>query len=231
MGIVQVTVSGPGVRVGVALPDDVAVAELIPDLVARCEPKPEPWSRWALGPQSGEPFPPRQALAEIGVMDGAELRLRDMIPVTPPPGGGEPGEPTGEPGSSLAREAHRRRLTELVERTVDDIAKIRAGQNPLLDYASPEARRKLRGLAPGTLDRTADAELVDLGLAVRWSADPGAPVAAVAAFTERRLQPGEEAPTRATATAEVARRVTLRLLADWQCRQLIDLEVSSRPGA
>jgi hypothetical protein len=175
MGAVLVTVAGPNSRMDLSLPADALVAEIVPALVDRCEPGPKPWSRWALGPSGGAPFAPRRTLAELGVVDGSELQLSDMV---------ASGDATGEtpdtgPAAAGAEEEQRRRsISDLTERLIDDIARIRAGKNPLLEYAAPEARRRLRALAPGPFDRAAEGGASDLSLAVSWHRDPRASVEA-----------------------------------------------------
>ncbi len=230
MGSVAVTVEGSASRVGLVLPDDVAVARLLAILVGHCEPQPQPWSRWALGPPVGEPFPPLGTLAGLGVMDGAELRLRDLaaglLPL--PDASGPDGDGAVMEGGEALRAVRRRDLTDLVERIVDDVGGIRRGRNPLLGYASPEARRRLRALAPGTFEQSPDVRLTDLGLLVRWTRDPRAPVAAVATATER---PAATRPSPGTSLEPGVRRVLLHLLADPACRQLLDISVSGDPPA
>ena len=97
MGAVLATVAGPNSRMDLSLPTDAPVGEIVPALVERCAPGPKPWSRWALGPAGGAPFAPQRTLAELGVVDGSELQLCDMVAtgdatgVTPesvPAGGG-----------------------------------------------------------------------------------------------------------------------------------------------
>ncbi len=230
MGSVAVTVEGSASRVGLVLPDDVAVAGLLPALVGHCEPRPQPWSRWALGPPVGEPFPSQGTLAGLGVADGAELRLRDLAAgLLPPPDAGDPdGDGAVREAGDVPREVRRRDLTDLVERIVDDVGGIRRGRNPLLDYASPEARRRLRALAPSTFEGSPDLRLTDLGLVVRWSRDPRAPVAAVATATER---PAAARPSPGSSPEPAAGRVVLHLLADPACRHLLDISVSTDPPA
>jgi hypothetical protein len=223
MGTVLVTVAGPGGEVDLAVPDDVEVAAIVPALVPHCEPEPHPWSRWALGPPGGDPFPPRQTLGALGVVDGAELELRDMIGAQP---GGRPSgrEPDEDP--------RRLRLVDLAERLAADIARIRAGRNPLLEYAAPEARRQLRALAPGRLDRAAAGEdPAELALAVSWHEDPRAPVEAVATFTEAGAGPDRGVWPGQPSAAPPVRRVAVRMTVEAQCRQVLEVGVSApSPG-
>jgi len=181
VGAVLVTVAGPTSRMDLSLPTDAPLGELVPALVERCEPGPKPWSRWALGPAGGAPFAPQRTLAELGVVDGTELQLRDMVA-----GDGARGEPpdTGPVGAAAEADQRRRKISDLTERLIDDIGRLRAGKNPLLEYAAPEARRCLRALAPGPFDRAAERGASDLSLAVSWHRDPRAPVEALAGFTE-----------------------------------------------
>jgi hypothetical protein len=233
MGTVLVTVAGPGAQIDLALPDDAPVGDLVPDLVRRCAAEPRPWSRWALGPPNGEPFPPRSALATLGVVDGAELELRDMVAGDAAGRVPEPGPGAGGAGSEADAEVRRHRIVHLVERLVDDIARIRTGRNPLLEYAAPEARRRLRALAPGRLDRVAEGALSDLSLTVRWPRDPRAPVEAIAAFTETAGAAAGTLPRPATPWSgpgpapRPARRVGLRITADPHCRYVFDVSVET----
>jgi hypothetical protein len=214
-----------------SLPTDAAVGELVPALVERCEPEPKPWSRWALGPAEGAPFAPRRTLAELGVADGAELQLRDMVA-----GGDARGEPpdTGPAGAAAEADHRRRKTSDLTERLIDDIGRLRAGKNPLLEYAAPEARRCLRALAPGPFDRAAESGASDLSLAVSWRRDPRAPVEALAGFTEIAADAG--GPSRPggsrrgpISNATPGRRVSVRMTVDAHCRYLLDVSVSADP--
>jgi len=218
MGTVLITVAGAGGQVDLAVPDDAEVAAIVPALVRHCEPEPRPWSRWALGLPGGDPFPPRLTLGALGVVDGAELELRDMT-------GAQPGG--GLSGQELDHDLRPRRIVHLAERLVEDIARIRAGRNPLLEYAAPEARRQLRALAPGRLDQAAEGDPSELSLAVRWHGDPRAPVEAVATFTEPGGGAGPERgvdgwPGRSS-TAPPVRRVAIRMTVGAQCRQVLDV--------
>jgi hypothetical protein len=229
MGAVLVTVAGPNSRMDLSLPADALVTEIVPALVDRCEPEPKPWSRWALGPSGGAPFAPRRTLAELGVVDGSELQLSDMV---------ASGDATGEtpdtgPAAAGAEEEQRRRsISDLTERLIDDIARIRAGKNPLLEYAAPEARRRLRALAPGPFDRAAEGGASDLSLAVSWHRDPRAPVEALASFTEIAADaggPGGPGGSRRgpTSNAMPVRRVSVRMTVDPHCRYLLDVSVAT----
>ena len=229
MGAVLVTVAGPKSRRDLSLPSDAPVGEIVPALVERCEPEPKPWSRWALGPAGGEPFAPQRTFAELGVVDGSELQLCDMI---------APGDATGEPSGSgpaaATADQRRRSISELTERLIDDIARIRAGKNPLLEYAAPEARQRLRALAPGPFDRAAEGGVSDLHLAVSWHRDPRAPVEALASFTEIGVvvaAPGGPGSSRGRpASGETpVRRVGVRMTVDAHCSYLLDISVAAEP--
>jgi len=228
MGTVLVTVAGPTSRMDLSLPTDAAVGELVPALVERCEPEPKPWSRWALGPAEGAPFAPRQTLAELGVVEGAELQLRDMVA-----GGDARGEPldTGPAGAAAAADQRRRKISDLTERLIDDIGRLRAGKNPLLEYAAPEARRCLRALVPGPFDRAANGGASDLSLAVSWHRDPRAPVEALAGFTEIAANAGGPGGSRREplSNATPGRRVSVRMTVDAHCRHLLDVSVAADP--
>ena len=213
-----VSVAAPAGRCDLVVADDVPLADLIPSLVRRCEPAAHPWSRWALSPLGGEPFGADRTLAALGVLDGAELELRDMVaPLA---------TRTEEVGGGVEPDPRRRRITDLAERLVDDVARIRAGNNPLLEYAGPEARMRLRALAPGPFDPAARSRTSDLSLQVGWPRDARAPVHAVAVFTET-AGPGGAEPAWSWAAPVVARahRVTVRLAADPECRYLLDASV------
>jgi hypothetical protein len=230
MGAVLVTVTGPTSRMNLSLPTDAPVGEIIPALVERGEPEPKPWSRWALGPAGGTPFAPGRTLAEQGVVDGSELQLRNMIA-----NGDATGEPpdTGPAGTAANTDQRRRSITDLAERLIDDIAGIRAGKNPLLEYAAPEARRRLRALAPGPFDRAAEGCASDLSLTVSWNRDPRAPVEAVAGFTE--IVAGAGGPGRpggsphGPSNPTPDRRVSVRMTADAHCRYLLDVCMAAEP--
>ncbi|MGA8015029.1 MAG: hypothetical protein WCB85_03835, partial [Candidatus Dormiibacterota bacterium] len=114
-----------------------------------------------------------------------------------------------------------------------DIWKIRMGRNPLLEYAAPEVRRRMRGMAPPPLEQPAARELSDLELVVRWHAHCDAAVPAVARFIERSVGAanGYVAAPPPPAGEILAQRVILRLIADCHCRQLLDLECASQPSA
>ena len=221
MGTVLVTVAGPGGQADLAVPDDAPVAAIVPALVRHCEPESRAWSRWALGLPGGEPFPPRQTLGALGVVDGAELELRDMT-------GAEAG--AGPSGQEAHQDLRRRRIVNLAERLVEDMARIRAGRNPLLEYATPEARRQLRALAPGRLDPATARDPSELTLAVSWHGDPRAPVEADATFTETGgtgPEPGAAGWPGRSSTAPPARRVAIRMTVDAQCRHVLDVSVAA----
>ncbi|MGD1053547.1 MAG: EsaB/YukD family protein [Candidatus Dormibacteria bacterium] len=226
MGAVLVTVAGPSSRIDVSLPADAPVGEVLPALVGRCEADPQPWSRWALGRPGCPPFSPWRTLAELGVVDGAELQLCDMVA---PGDVMDEGSDAGRASGTAEAEARRRSVSHLTERLVSDIARIRAGRNPLLEYAAPEARSRLRALAPGPFDRAAEAGCSDLCLAVSWHRDPGAPVEALASFTEIG-GPGGSART-PTSGATPPRRMRVRMTVDPHCESLLDVsvEVGSPP--
>ena len=221
MGTVLVTVAGSGGQSDLAVPDDAAIAVILPALVRHCEPEPRPWSRWALGLAGGDAFPPRQSLGALGVVDGAELELRDMT---------EAHAAGDASGQEAGQDPRRQRIVHLAERLVEDIARIRAGRNPLLEYAAPEARRQLRALAPGRLDRAAERVPSELTLAVSWHRDSRAPVEAVATFTE----PGGGGPDRGEAgwpgrssTTAPVRRVAVHMTVDAQCRHVLGVGVAA----
>jgi hypothetical protein len=236
MGSVLVTVAASSARVDLALPDDAPAGEIIPAVVRRCEPGARPWSRWALGPLGGEPFPPRCSLAGLGVLDGAELQLRDMTAPGVSGAGQGPDPEIGASAGEAEPDARRRRITDLAERLVDDISRIRACRNPLLEYAAPEARRQLRALAPGRLDRVADGALSDLSLSVSWPRDPRAPIEALASFTEIAgggpggglTGPVAAWPGPAPA-GTAARRIGVRMTVDPHCRRVLDVSIATAP--
>src|SRR5579884_3311361 len=81
---VLVTVQGPGQRVELQLPVDRPVMELVPLLVEVCGGGHQSErSRWELGPMGGLAFDPAKSLAEVGVVDGALLHLRDTMATAP----------------------------------------------------------------------------------------------------------------------------------------------------
>lgn len=235
MSGVLVTVTGSGARIDVSLPTTVRVGEIVPVLVGRCEPEAAPWSRWALGPPGGPAFSPRSTLAELGVVDGAELQLRDMAVS----GDGRVAvAAAGTAGIATEPEQRRRSISDLTERLIQDIARVRAGRNPLLEYAAPEARRQLRALAPGPLDRAPESGYADVSLAVTWPRDPEAPVEVLATCSEvaagggARPDPGSSrGPVPAAATL---RRMMVRMKVDPRCEHLLEVSVATAiapPGA
>ncbi len=226
MGTVLVTVAGPGSRLEVALPDDAPVGEIVPMLVRRSVPDPQPWSRWALGPPGGQPFAPGQTLRALRVGAGAELELRDMV-AREPEAEQPPAPPEAGPAGAVDRDLLRQRVTDLAERLVGDVAGIRAGRNPLLEYAAPEARRRLRALAPGAFDRAAGAGFSGLSLAVTWHRDARSPIEALARFTEVDGGGGATSPRPGAAAA--ARRISIQMTLDPECRHLLEVTVSADP--
>lgn len=85
------TVLGPRVRLDLALPTDLTVAELVPML---CELAGESGARaagpaqpgaWCLAAVAGAELPPGGTLAGLGMLDGDLLRLRRRVEAPPPP--------------------------------------------------------------------------------------------------------------------------------------------------
>ena len=82
----RVTVLGPRSTVDVALPADVAVAELAPMLLELLgEPPSVVPVPWRLDGVAGAPLPPAATLAQLGVLDGELLRLGPDLPPPAPP--------------------------------------------------------------------------------------------------------------------------------------------------
>ena len=162
------------------------------------------------------------------MVDGAELHLRDMVA-----GGDARGEPldTGPAGAAAEADQRRRKICDLTERLIDDIGRLRAGKNPLLEHAAPEARRCLRALAPGPFDRAAEGGGSDLSLAVSWHRDRRAPVEALAGFTEIAADAGGPGGSRREplSNATPGRRVSVRMTVDAHCRHLLDVSVAADP--
>lgn len=85
-GYRRVTVLGPRSTVDVALPADVAVAELAPMLVELLdEPPSGAPAPWRLDGVAGAPLPPSATLAQLGVLDGELLRIGPERPAPTPP--------------------------------------------------------------------------------------------------------------------------------------------------
>ncbi|SDE88741.1 EsaB/YukD family protein [Pseudonocardia oroxyli] len=85
-GYRRVTVLGPRSTVDVALPADVAVAELAPMLVELFdEPPSGAPAPWRLDGVAGAPLPPSATLAQLGVLDGELLRIGPARPAPAPP--------------------------------------------------------------------------------------------------------------------------------------------------
>jgi len=228
VGAVLVTVAGPGSRIDVSLPTGVPVGDIVPALVGRYQPQPPPWSRWALGPPEAPLFSSRRTLAELRVVEGAELQLRDMVSS----GGGRDAAPGATPREIVAGgDERRRRICDLTERLIDDLARIHAGQNPLLEYAAPDARRHLRALTPGPLDRAPQSVYADLSLAVSWPRNPRTAVEALATCDE--MPAGDGAPPlggsrpASTPAATPPRGLCVRMTVDPDCRHLLEVSVTA----
>lgn len=85
----RVTVVAPRTRIDLALPSDVAVANLLPMLLAMTgESSPDGGSRhggWCLARLDGEAIDPDRPLSSLGVVDGDLLQLRHRSDNPPPP--------------------------------------------------------------------------------------------------------------------------------------------------
>ena len=85
----RVTVVAPQTRIDVALPSDVAVADLMPMLLQMAkEAKPDGGARhggWCLAKLGDSPLDPSRTLASLGVVDGDLLQLRRRSENPPPP--------------------------------------------------------------------------------------------------------------------------------------------------
>lgn len=85
----RVTVVAPRTRIDVALPADVAVADLLPMLLEMArEATPDGGARhggWALAKLGDQPLDPSRTLASLGVVDGELLQLRRRDENPPPP--------------------------------------------------------------------------------------------------------------------------------------------------
>lgn len=85
----RVTVVAPRTRIDVALPADVAVADLLPMLLDMAkETTPDGGARhggWALAKLGDAPLDPSRTLASLGVVDGELLQLRRRNENPPPP--------------------------------------------------------------------------------------------------------------------------------------------------
>ncbi|MER6758770.1 type VII secretion integral membrane protein EccD [Amycolatopsis sp. NPDC000746] len=85
----RVTVVAPTTRIDVALPADVAVADLLPMLLEMAkEVTPDGGARhggWALAKLGDAPLDPSRTLASLGVVDGELLQLRKRNENPPPP--------------------------------------------------------------------------------------------------------------------------------------------------
>ncbi|WP_433504232.1 type VII secretion integral membrane protein EccD [Pseudonocardia halophobica] len=85
----RVTVLAPACRLDVALPADLAVAELVP-MVRELLGGPVPAAGrapvpWRLDGAAGAPLPPGATLAQLGVHDGELLRIGPALVPPPPP--------------------------------------------------------------------------------------------------------------------------------------------------
>ncbi|WP_433265753.1 type VII secretion integral membrane protein EccD [Actinosynnema sp. CS-041913] len=85
----RVTVVAPRTRIDVALPADVAVADLLPMLLDMAkEATPDGGVRhggWTLAKLGDSPLDPSRTLASLGVVDGELLQLRKRNETPPPP--------------------------------------------------------------------------------------------------------------------------------------------------
>ncbi|MFF5986345.1 type VII secretion integral membrane protein EccD [Prauserella flavalba] len=85
----RVTVVAPRTRIDVALPADVAVADLLPMLLEMAkEVTPDGGARhggWALAKLGDAPLDPSRTLASLGIVDGELLQLRKRNENPPPP--------------------------------------------------------------------------------------------------------------------------------------------------
>ncbi|MFB9907091.1 type VII secretion integral membrane protein EccD [Allokutzneria oryzae] len=85
----RVTVLAPRTRIDVALPSDVAVADLLPMLLNLAgQASPDGGARhggWCLGKLGEAPLDPSRTLASLGVVDGDLLQLRRRSENPPPP--------------------------------------------------------------------------------------------------------------------------------------------------
>ncbi|PXY17187.1 type VII secretion integral membrane protein EccD [Prauserella sp. PE36] len=85
----RVTVVAPRTRIDVALPADVAVADLLPMLLEMAkEVTPDGGARhggWALAKLGDAPLDPSRTLASLGIIDGELLQLRKRNENPPPP--------------------------------------------------------------------------------------------------------------------------------------------------
>ncbi|HSZ29875.1 MAG TPA: type VII secretion integral membrane protein EccD, partial [Pseudonocardiaceae bacterium] len=85
----RVTVVAPRTRIDLALPSDVAVANLLPMLLTMAgESSPDGGSRhggWCLARLDGEAIDPDRPLSSLGVVDGDLLQLRHRSDNPPPP--------------------------------------------------------------------------------------------------------------------------------------------------
>ena len=106
----RVTLLVAGRRVDLALPVDVALAELVPMVLELASPPGggRPPVPWRISGVTGGPLPPDATLDELGVLDGDLLRLGPDTPPTPPPVFDDPVDAlaaVAEPGGS--RDRHR----------------------------------------------------------------------------------------------------------------------------
>ncbi|MEU3273641.1 type VII secretion integral membrane protein EccD [Saccharomonospora sp. NPDC006951] len=85
----RVTVVAPRTRIDVALPADVAVADLLPMLLEMAkEVTPDGGARhggWTLAKLGDSPLDPSRTLASLGIVDGELLQLRKRNENPPPP--------------------------------------------------------------------------------------------------------------------------------------------------
>jgi type VII secretion integral membrane protein EccD len=95
-GLARITVSAPGRRLDVALPDGTPVAELLPELLRHADavesgPDPAP-AGWVLRRADGAALAPGRGLAAQGIVDGEILHLAPVALHWPPPAYDDPAE-------------------------------------------------------------------------------------------------------------------------------------------
>lgn len=95
-GLARITVSAPGRRLDVALPDRTPVAELLPELLRHADAvdgDPDPAAAgWVLRRADGAALAPGRGLAAQGIVDGEILHLAPVALEWPPPAYDDPAE-------------------------------------------------------------------------------------------------------------------------------------------
>lgn len=219
----RLTVLAPHARVHVALPADLPVAELVPLVVELIGPlpsraHPEPWR---LTTATGQVLPAARSLRELGVLDGALLRLVEDGPAPPPPVVDDPVEAVAAVAADAAAPAVRSRFRRAAALPLTGAAAFLLLAGPIPELSSLAAPTGSHPLTPLLAAVAAAAALalttwLARGPGVRRDADPPAseaPLPDSDGGPDPVPQPAVHGPPAVTSTALVA--VALAAVAGW----------------